>query len=76
MSMRTIVDLKEEQLQELSEICAREHISRSEAIRKSIDWFARAQLPQKSGNEAFGVWKDRKLDSVQYIEQLRREWDR
>ncbi|MEI6805454.1 MAG: hypothetical protein WCK49_02980 [Myxococcaceae bacterium] len=73
--MRTIVDLREEQILELSEICARIKISRAEAIRKAIDWFAKSVLPQVSGQEAFGIWKDRRLDSLEYIDQLRNEWD-
>lgn len=74
MLMRTIVDLKPEQLEELSQICARDSISRAEAIRNAVDWFARSTIPKKSSKEAFGIWKDRKLDSVEYINQLRDEW--
>lgn len=75
MPMRTIVDLRERQLLELSEICARDKISRAEAIRKAIDWFAKSILPEDSGRAAFGIWKDRSLDSLKYVDELRNEWD-
>ena len=74
--MRAIVDLKEKQLEELNKICEQNKITRSEAIRNAIDWFASANLPQNSSKEAFGIWKDRKIDSLEYVDQLREEWTR
>jgi metal-responsive CopG/Arc/MetJ family transcriptional regulator len=34
--MRTIVDIPEEQLQRLSELCRQEGLSRAEAIRRAL----------------------------------------
>ncbi len=72
--MRTIIDLPEDQVRELRELCKTERISRAEAVRRAL-----AQMlarKQSAGREsAFGAWKGRKIDSRQFVEKLRREWD-
>lgn len=72
--MRTIIELPDDQIGALAAICRRRSISRAEAIRQAV-----AHLVQREGrgaaSEAFGLWRDRRLDSLQYEESLRREWD-
>lgn len=72
--MRTIIDLPEDQVRELRELCKIERISRAEAVRRAL-----AQMlsqKQNSGREsAFGAWKTKKIDSRKLVEKLRREWD-
>lgn len=72
--MRTIVDLPENQVRELAELCKVQQISRAEAIRRAL-----AQMlsqKQTTGREsAFGAWKSRKMDSRKFVENLRQEWD-
>ncbi|TLD69524.1 ribbon-helix-helix protein, CopG family [Phragmitibacter flavus] len=73
--MRTIVDLPDEQLGALSAMCAREGISRAEAIRRALS----AMLVEKSArgrDEAFGAWKKKKVDSRELVDKMREEWDR
>jgi len=73
--MRTIVELPEEQLQGLTALCRREKISRAEAVRRAVAGLLDEQKPSEDGLAlGFGLWKGRKLDSRQYVEQLRKEW--
>jgi len=37
--MRTIIDLPEQDIQDLDGICAREHISRAEAVRRAVSGY-------------------------------------
>lgn len=72
--MRTIVDLPEQQIAALGELCEREQISRAEAIRRAVDGLLASQVP--AGRElAFGGW-DRRGDSREVVDELRGEWDR
>ncbi len=71
--MRTIIELPEEQLQVLAEICRREKISRAEAIRRAVAEFGRSQTGKRS-RSAFGLWRKRGVDGLAYEQRLRREW--
>ncbi|MFT4175798.1 MAG: ribbon-helix-helix protein, CopG family [Luteolibacter sp.] len=72
--MRTIIDLPESQLGELSEYCHELGISRAEAVRRAV-----AQLLERreknSRHTAFGAWKSKKLDVPNFIREMREEWD-
>jgi metal-responsive CopG/Arc/MetJ family transcriptional regulator len=70
--MRTIVDIPTEQLQQLTEICRREDLSRAEAVRRAIAEFLEKQ-PRQPDN-AFGLWKGRVADGLSYQQALRDEW--
>ncbi len=73
--VRTIIDLPEDQLQELSEICRRDGISRAEAIRQAVA--VHVQRQRRAGpSPAFGLWHARKLNALVYERRLRREWER
>ena len=73
--MRTIIDLPNPQIDALSALCKREHISRAEAIRRAVQQYLDTQQidPFKA---AFGIWRDRKFDALDYVDALRAEWDR
>lgn len=71
--MRTIVDIPDEQLQQLAELCQREDLSRAEAVRRAIALLLAAQLSPP--DDAFGLWKERGTDGVSYQQALRGEWD-
>jgi metal-responsive CopG/Arc/MetJ family transcriptional regulator len=71
--MRTIVELPEEQLRALTELCRRQKISRAEAIRRAVAEYARRRLAAESGR-AFGIWRGRRVDGLAYERRLRREW--
>jgi metal-responsive CopG/Arc/MetJ family transcriptional regulator len=71
--MRTIVDLPEDQLNALADLCKAQRISRAEAIRRALADLLHRQ--HRHGREsAFGTWKNR--DSRKMVERLRREWQR
>ena len=71
--MRTIVELPEEQLAELAEICRREGISRAEAIRRAVGIYTRHEV-SRGLRKAFGIWKNRAVDGVVYEDRIRSEW--
>ncbi len=71
--MRTIIDLPDDQLTTLAAYCAREGVSRAEAIRRAVAAYIRQQRPE-AGADAFGLWRKRKKDGVAYQRRLRREW--
>ena len=71
MDVRTLVDIPDRQIRDLADICKTEKISRAELIRQAIS----AYLEKKSSEtEAFGLWKERKVDGMEYQEQVRSEW--
>ncbi|MEO6043250.1 MAG: CopG family transcriptional regulator [Tepidiformaceae bacterium] len=77
--MRTIVDLPEEQLLWLASVCAREGISRAEAIRRAVE----ASMHQndeadfkRALDAAFGSWKGHGIDALEFERQIRAEWER
>lgn len=73
--MRTIVNLEERQISILSEICAKENISRAEIIRRAVDVYIKQQVNKKEAfKKVFGLWKDKDIDGLKYQSQLRKEW--
>jgi len=73
ITMRTIVDIPEEQLRHLTRICERQHLSRAEVIRRAIAAYLR-RSDAASEDQAFGLWKDRGIDGLRYQDALREEW--
>lgn len=71
--MRTIIDLKEEQIRALAEVCRREQISRAEAVRRAVAEYASRHATGEAGR-AFGLWRKRRVDGLAYERRLRREW--
>jgi metal-responsive CopG/Arc/MetJ family transcriptional regulator len=74
-SMRTIVDLPDEQLGALARLCERQKISRAEAVRRAVDRLIKESKSDQK-NMGFGIWKHKNLDSRKFVEQLRNEWSR
>lgn len=72
--MRTIVDIPEDRIQALSRICKRHRISRAEAVRQAIDHYISIRRTEDS-DEAFGLWKERGVDGLQYQQDVRAEWN-
>ncbi len=70
--MRTLVDIPDRQIEDLTVICEHEKVSRAEVIRRAISMY----LDKKKAvpNEAFGLWKDSQVDGLAYQEQVRSEW--
>ncbi len=72
--MRTIIDLPEEQVAALAELCQAQQISRAEAVRRAVDSLL-ARQKQSTREQAFGTWK-KSTDSRAFIRQLRGEWEK
>jgi len=76
--MRTIVDLPKEQIQALDRYGKARGVSRAEVVREAVA--AYLPLPSQKSHfkhhPAFGSWKGKKVDSIEYIRKLRKEWDR
>ena len=71
--MRTIIELGEYQVARLTDVCAREGISRAEAIRRAVDGYTAGYAPVGTDG-AFGLWRDRGEDGLAYEDRMREEW--
>jgi metal-responsive CopG/Arc/MetJ family transcriptional regulator len=71
--MRTLIDLPDSLAAHLDEQCRRENVSRAEGVRRAIAAYL-ASRPLPEADAAFGIWKDRKIDSRKYVDALRNEW--
>ncbi len=79
--MRVPINLREDQAARLDELAAAERVSRAEMVRRAVDLLLAdrdAQLSDRRAaiDGAFGMWADRGVDAVQFLEGLRVEWDR
>jgi len=70
--MRTLVDIPDRQIKDLTAICEAEKVSRAEVIRQAIAAYIEKKKP--AAVEIFGLWRDRKTDGLVYQEQVRSEW--
>jgi len=70
--MRTLVDIPDKQIEDLAVICKIKKVSRSELIRQAISCYIEWNKP--STVDAFGLWKDRKIDGLDYQKKVRSEW--
>jgi Ribbon-helix-helix protein, copG family len=79
IAMRTIVDLPDEQIRALDAYSKKHGVSRAEAVRRAIAMFLPQHSHRKldlSNHPAFGSWKRRKIDSIDFQRKLRGEWDK
>jgi hypothetical protein len=72
INMRTIIEIPDIQIDLLSSLVEQENISRAELIRRAISEYI-ARYPAKTDN-AFGLWKDNKVDGLEYQNKMRDEW--
>ena len=72
--MKTLLEIEAGQVNLLKELCARDGISRAEAIRRAIDFYGKHMLPVVPLDAHFGYWKGRKIDADTYVDRLRDEW--
>ena len=71
--MRTIINLADDQVQRLAEVCRREGVSRAEAVRRAVADYLDAQCLRER-EDAFGLWRDRRIDGLEYERRRRQEW--
>ena len=72
-SMRTIVDLPDEQLGALARLCEKQKISRAEAVRRAVDRLIKESKTDQK-DVGFGIWKHKNMESRKLVEKLRNEW--
>lgn len=53
--MRTIIDLPDDQIRRLGEICRREDVSRAEVVRRAVADYLEALCLRERG-DVFGMW--------------------
>jgi hypothetical protein len=71
--VRTIIELPDDQLDALAEICRQDDISRAEAIRRAVaEHVGRRRAARPAA--AFGLWRQRPVDGLRYERRVRREW--
>jgi len=73
--MRTIVDLRPDQIKRLGQLCEQTKISRAEAVRRGVDLVIE-QEGKPARESAFGLWKHKRFNARQRVERLRAEWNR
>jgi len=74
--MRTLIDLKEEELAALDAQAKRDGVSRAALMRQAIAEFL-ARVGRPEDDAGFGAWKNGSrpaVDGLAYQEKLRREW--
>jgi hypothetical protein len=70
--MRTLIDIPDKQIDALTMLCTTKKISRAELIRQAITAYVESNKPATV--DAFGLWKDKKIDGLAYQEEARSEW--
>lgn len=73
--MRTIIDLPEEQIEALKLLAERENASRAELVRRAVADYL-AQRAGDGSDGAFGIWRRRGEEGLEYQTRIRQEWDR
>lgn len=71
--MRTLIDIEDESIKRLDELAARRKRSRAALIRDAVSDYLERNAVRQAG-EAFGLWRERKVDGLDYQEKLRSEW--
>jgi len=60
----------------LDSLRKREKLSRAEVIRRAISNYLLEKPKGNRENPGFGLWKDKKINSLTYERKIRKEWDR
>lgn len=71
--MRTIVDIPDKVIETLDQIGSTAHRSRAALIRDAINSYL-CEHHREESTEAFGIWKDKITDGVEYQRRVRNEW--
>lgn len=70
---RILVDLPDDQLSELAALVEEEQRPRAAVIREAIEAYI-ASHKRTLGTEVFGLWNGKKIDGLEYQQELRSEW--
>ena len=67
---RILIDLPEAQVEALAMLVEMEHRPRDAVIRDAIEVYI-SQHRKELGNDVFGLWRGKKIDSLEYQGDLR-----
>jgi metal-responsive CopG/Arc/MetJ family transcriptional regulator len=70
---RILIDLPDSQVEELAVLVEVEQRPRAAVIRDAIEAYISQHKPML-GADAFGLWKSKKVDGLEYQQELRSEW--
>jgi len=70
---RILIDLPDAQVKELAVLVEAEQRPRAAVIRDAIEAYISLHKRAR-GTEVFGLWKTRKIDGLEYQQELRSEW--
>jgi metal-responsive CopG/Arc/MetJ family transcriptional regulator len=70
---RILIDLPDSQIEELAVLVEVEQRPRAAVIRDAIEAYISQHKPML-GADVFGLWKSKKVDGLEYQQQLRSEW--
>lgn len=77
---RTLVGFDDQDLLILDEISASQHVSRAHVIRQAVSNYleqfesANAADAANAADDAFGLWRAKKVDGLAFQHKLRQEW--
>jgi metal-responsive CopG/Arc/MetJ family transcriptional regulator len=71
--MKTLVEIPESQLKELAQIGKKRSLSRAAVIREAVTSYLADKKSAKK-DDAFGLWRNKDFDSLEYQRKLRDEW--
>ena len=77
--MRTLVELRDSQVDALKRLSERTQASRAELIRRAVDAYLQKQEATERSEglrAAFGCWAGPSPDALDIEDAVRREWDR
>lgn len=74
MTMRTIIDLQDQQVSALKKLGKQTRLSRAELIRRAVNDYLEKMITRKS-SDVFGIWQDKPENSLDFQNEIRREWD-
>jgi metal-responsive CopG/Arc/MetJ family transcriptional regulator len=73
--VRTIIELPTDLVKDLDSLAEKQEISRAEAVRRAVTDYISARKSSRS-DAAFGIWKSRHIDPLDYQDSLRNDWRR
>ncbi len=71
--MGSLVEIKEERLRELDRIARESDRTRAALIEDALaEYLNRQKVSHR--DRAFGLWRERNIDGLEYQEEIRKEW--
>ena len=75
--VRALITITDKDKEWLDHYSHQHRQSRAETVRKAIEYF-RKYIPRNSYQETIkktaGLWRNKKINSLKYVENLRKEW--